>query len=218
MARKVPVWDFPTRAFHWVLVLLIAFSVFTAKAEGDWHAWHERSGVAILILVAFRLVWGFVGGEHARFATFLKGPGAVLGYLRGARTSTERFLGHNPLGGYSVLALLASVGTQAVTGLFADDEIATQGPLAKTASSATVTLMTRIHHINEKVLFVLIALHILAILFYLVKKKENLVRPMITGEKEWDVAVDASRHQGSIVVAAIVLGVVAAIVGTIVYK
>ena len=95
MARKVPVWDVPTRIFHWVLLALVVFSIVTAKIPGDWVSWHERSGICILILVVFRIIWGFAGGEHARFASFVKSPFAALRYARGAISSNERHLGHN---------------------------------------------------------------------------------------------------------------------------
>jgi cytochrome b len=211
--RKVPVWDLPTRAFHWTLVLLFIFSFATVKIGGDWMVWHERSGMAILTLIAFRLIWGFVGGEHARFASFVRGPGVTIRYaLDTLRGGGARTLGHNPLGAGSVIALILSVGTQAVTGLFVDDEIVNRGPLANQVSSTVVAWATSIHRWNEKVMIALVLLHIAAILFYLIKKKDNLVRPMISGEKDWDGPADPTRAHGSTGLALMIVIAIAAAV------
>jgi cytochrome b len=183
--HRVLVWDLPTRLFHWALVLLVLTSYVTGKVGGDAMTWHLWSGYAVLTLVLFRVVWGFLGGPHARFASFVKGPRAVLRYARTLFTThAERHLGHNPLGGWSVVLLLASLATQAGTGLFASDDIATEGPLAARASAATVKLATRIHHYNEWVLVVLVTLHILAILYYAFVKREDLITAMVSGHKE----------------------------------
>ncbi len=106
MARTVRVWDLPTRLFHWLLVTLVVVSFVTVKAGGNWLQIHFYSGYAIVVLIAFRIIWGFVGGRYARFSSFLFGPGSVLQYLRGARAA-PRTLGHNPLGAFSVFGLLA---------------------------------------------------------------------------------------------------------------
>jgi cytochrome b len=180
------VWDIPTRLFHWLLVGLIVFSVVSAKLGGNWTVWHMRSGYAILALMLFRILWGFVGSDTARFTQFVRSPGTVFQYLAATvRGTAARFAGHNPAGGYSVLLLLATVLTQAVTGLFVDDEIANQGPLYNKVPGSVVSWATRIHHWNEKVLYVAVGLHILAILYYVLIKRESLVRPMIDGSKPW---------------------------------
>ncbi len=187
MARHVRVWDLPTRLFHWALVALVATSFVTGKVGGNAMTWHLYSGYAILALVAFRIVWGFVGGRESRFATFLKGPGAVLRYARTlADRAAPRHAGHNPLGGWSVVLMIASLATQAGTGLFASDDIFVEGPLAAKVSGATVALATRIHNWNQWVLIVLVSLHVAAIAFYALFKRENLVRPMLTGRKTLD--------------------------------
>jgi cytochrome b len=187
VARHVRVWDLPTRLFHWALVALVATSFVTGKVGGNAMTWHLYSGYAILALVAFRIVWGFVGGRESRFATFLKGPGAVLRYARTlADRAAPRHAGHNPLGGWSVVLMIASLATQAGTGLFASDDIFVEGPLAAKVSGATVALATRIHNWNQWVLIVLVSLHVAAIAFYAQFKRENLVRPMLTGRKTLD--------------------------------
>jgi cytochrome b len=203
---QVRVWDLPTRLFHWALVALVVTSFVTGKVGGNGMTWHIYSGYAILALVAFRIVWGFVGGRESRFASFLRGPGAVLRYARTLLDrAAPRHAGHNPLGGWSVLLMLAALGTQAVTGLFASDDIFVEGPLAAKVSGATVTLLTRVHNWNEWVLIALVALHGAAILFHALFKREDLVRPMVTGRRALDApAPDTPNRTG---LAAVVLAI-----------
>jgi cytochrome b len=177
----VRIWDLPTRLFHWMLALLVVFSVTTANIGGNWMDWHLRSGYAVLALLVFRLLWGFAGSRYALFAQFVRGPRAVRAWLRAPRGAGECHAGHNPLGAWSVLAMLAALLVQASTGLFASDEIATEGPLSKLVSGATASLMTRIHSTNESVIYALVALHLAAIAYYFFVKRDDLVGPMITG-------------------------------------
>jgi cytochrome b len=180
----VKVWDWPVRLVHWLLVVLIATSWVTSEIGGNAMTYHMWSGYTILSLVVFRIAWGFVGSGHARFGSFVKGPGAVARYASGLmRAQHARFLGHNPLGGWSVVLMLAAIALQATTGLFANDEIFTEGPLASRVSGDTSSLLTTIHRYNFYVVLGLIALHLAAILFYLVVKRENLIGPMFTGRK-----------------------------------
>lgn len=179
-AQRVRIWDLPTRLFHWSLAVLVVFSIVTAHIGGAWIDWHFRSGYAVLALIAFRIAWGFVGGRHARFANFLRGPSGIAAALRG---EPAPHAGHNPLGGLSVIAMLALIGAQAVGGLFANDDIASEGPLARLVSKATSDTITTLHRINEKLILALVVLHVAAIFFYLWRKRTNLVRPMITGDK-----------------------------------
>lgn len=204
----VRIWDLPTRLFHWSLVLLVVFSVTTAKIGGNWMDWHLRSGYAVLALLVFRLLWGFAGARYARFAQFVRGPRAVLDYLRTAAAG-ERHAGHNPLGAWSVVALLAALLVQASTGLFANDEIATEGPLSKLVSGATVGLMTKIHLVNEKLIYALVALHLAAIAYYQLAKREDLVAAMLTGVKR-GVAAEPARDDATTRARAAVLALLAA--------
>ena len=185
----VLVWDLPTRIFHWLLVALVAFSFYTGKTGGTLMQYHEWSGVAILVLVFFRVCWGFLGGAHARFTGFLKGPREVWRYATGLfGRDYQPHLGHNPMGGWSIVAMLAALLVQAGTGLFANDDIFTEGPLYAWVSKETSDWLTGIHHLNQNILLGLVALHLGAIVFHFVVKRENLVTPMLTGRKAWHEA------------------------------
>lgn len=144
---------------------------------------HALSGYCILTLIIFRICWGFIGSRHARFINFVPSPKRLIQYLTGKASGG---LGHNPLGALSVLGLITSVGVQAVSGLFANDDIAFEGPFAKYVSNGTVELLTSIHYFNEKILIAVIALHLCAILYYQKFKNENLIKPMLIGDKEID--------------------------------
>ena len=180
----IPVWDLPTRLFHWLLVALVVVSFVTARIGGNAMPYHEWSGVTILALLVFRIIWGFVGSQPSRFRDFVKGPVAVWRYTKGiAKGNSVRYLGHNPLGGWSVLAMLLVVMLQACLGLFANDDIITEGPLFLWVSKATSDRLTRIHRINQYVIMGLTAIHILAVAFHFFIERENLLKPMITGTK-----------------------------------
>lgn len=184
--RLIRVWDLPIRAFHWLLVTLVMVSFVTGTIGGTWMQYHIWSGCAILGLLMFRLVWGFVGGRHARFSAFVRSPGAVLRYTRTLfQPEAPRHLGHNPLGGWSVLAMLLALSVQAVTGLFANDDIFTEGPLYPWVSKATSDWLTHIHTLNQGVILLLVGVHVTAVLFYLFIKHDNLIQPMFTGRKYW---------------------------------
>jgi cytochrome b len=178
--RHIRVWDLPTRLCHWLLVALVLAAFVTGQLGGGLLQWHGRFGLAMLGLLSFRVVWGFLGSTYARFPHFFPWPGRVLAYLRGQWHG----VGHNPLGALSVLALLGLLALQTVTGLFASDDIAFQGPLQALVSADTSAWLTRIHRLNINLLIALMSLHVTAILFYTLVKKDNLVKPMFTGLKE----------------------------------
>lgn len=186
---KSTVWDLPTRLFHWLLVVLVALAWYMAEFSStiDNREWHARAGYGVLALLIFRIIWGFVGGRHARFSDFVRGPGAIVGYLRGGEDkSTRPARGHNPLGALSVIALIGLLAFQTITGLFGNDDILYEGPLFHLVGKETSDLMVRLHHLGWNVLQVLIIAHIVAVLFYLAVKKTNLILPMITGKKVGD--------------------------------
>jgi cytochrome b len=176
--RSVPVWDLPIRLFHWSLALLVVLSWASGKS-GKLEI-HMTSGAVIISLLLFRLAWGVVGSPTARFAHFVGGPSRILAYVRGRWSG----LGHNPLGALSVLAMLGLLLAQASFGLFATDDIATDGPFAWMVSSATTKRLSALHRQGAWLLLGLVAIHLAAIAFYRIKKGENLVAPMISGVKE----------------------------------
>ena len=189
---RVRIWDLPLRLFHWLLVAAVVAAFVAAKIGGNAMVWHGRAGLLIIGLLVFRLVWGFAGSTHARFASFVRGPAAIRAYLKG-----EWFgAGHNPIGALSVLAMLGLLATQAATGLFANDDVAFEGYLYPLVSAAASERITGVHKLLEPVLILLVLLHLGAIAFYTRIKKESLVLPMITGWKEVPTATPASRGGG----------------------
>jgi cytochrome b len=195
--RILRIWDLPVRLFHWLLVALVLISFTTAQIGGNAMQYHEWSGIAILVLVLFRAVWGFAGSTYARFADFLRGPGPALRYARTLlRGSPAFYAGHNPLGGWMVALLLETLLLQAGTGLFANDDVMLEGPLAAHVSKETSDLLTRIHHINFYVLLALVSVHVTAALLYLRMKRENLILPLVTGVKRVSQATPAQDRRG----------------------
>ena len=189
MKKTIRVWDLPLRLFHWLLVACIVGSLISVNIGGNAIEYHAYFGYSILTLLIFRLVWGFVGSTHARFASFFPSPAKIMNYLQG---NSPRVLGHNPIGALSVFALLFVLCVQVFTGLFVDDEIAFQGPFAKYASNSVVSFLSEIHEGNQVVIYTLITIHIAAIWAYKKFKGENLIKPMITGDKEIDPSEEAS--------------------------
>ena len=220
----VRVWDLPLRLFHWLLVLCLTGSFITIKVGGSWTEWHLRFGYVALALILFRVLWGLIGPRYARFSSFLFPPGRVLAYLRNS-AHAPRTLGHSPLGALSVFALLAAVGVQAGAGLFTSDDISVEGPLARLVSNALVERASWLHHNNEWVILGLVGLHLGAILYYRVFKRQSLVLPMVVGDKrvarspaEPAPALLAARDDAAIRLrAAIAAAVAAATTAVIVY-
>jgi cytochrome b len=184
-AKSIHVWDLPTRLFHWLLVALFAFSWASAELGGNAMEWHMLSGYGLLGLVVFRLLWGIAGSATARFGQFVKGRGAILAYVRGfARKDAPPSVGHNPLGGWMVVFMLSLLLLQGATGLFANDDIVTEGPLYHLISKELSDQLTELHEGVFNALLTLVAVHLSAIFFYLLVKRDNLIRPMITGRKQ----------------------------------
>ena len=171
------IWDLPTRLFHLAVALCLTGAVLSVKLGGAWMDWHVRLGIATLLLVVFRIIWGLVGPRYARFTQFVASPGQTWRYLQ----STHKHAGHNPLGAWSVLAMLVVIGWQGVTGLFASDEMGTLGPFASKVSNALSERLTGLHQFNEIFLYAIVGLHLAAILFYTIKG-QGLVGPMIHGD------------------------------------
>ena len=189
MKKIIRVWDLPIRLFHWLLVLCITGSFISVNLGGNAMQWHAYFGYSVLTLLIFRITWGFMGSTHARFSSFFPNREQILNYLQGKAPSV---LGHNPLGALSVFALLLVLSVQVFTGLFVDDEIAFQGPLAKYVPNWIVSILSEIHEGNQVVIYTLITIHIAAIIYYKKFKGEDLITPMISGDKEIDPSEEAS--------------------------
>ena len=191
--HTVRVWDLPTRLFHWALAICIVGLVVTANIGGNWMNWHLRLGYTVLTLLLFRVVWGFVGGHWSRFGSFLYSPAALMRYLRGQGDASHS-VGHSPLGALSVFALLAVLLLQVSTGLVSDDEIAFSGPLTRFVSGDTVAAATGYHkNIGKFIVIGLVVLHLAAILFYKLVRKQGLVRAMVVGDKRLTAPATGAR-------------------------
>jgi cytochrome b len=192
-SKRIRLWDLPTRLFHWLLVVTVLGTVVTGQIGGNLIDLHGKFGLFAAGLLAFRIVWGLLGSTYARFAQFFPSPARIKTYLSGQ----WRGEGHNPLGALSVLGLILLLVVQVVSGLFANDDIAFTGPLADLVSREISNRLTGMHQLLSNVLIALVALHIAAIAFYGHVKKQNLVKPMITGWKE--NADGESAHGGGVV-------------------
>jgi cytochrome b len=182
--KLVRIWDIPVRIFHWALVILIGVSFYTGLSGGFVEMdYHMISGYCILSLVLFRILWGIFGGFYARFATFIKGPGTIIRYLQNLGQEKEPYPGHNPLGALSIITILLVLLVQTGTGLFANDDIMLEGPLVHLVSYDTSRMLTGIHKTNKWIIGALVVLHLVAISFYQLYKKDRLIIPMITGRK-----------------------------------
>ena len=178
------VWDLPTRVFHWLLVGLIIAAWLTS--EFGWIEWHARIGQSALALIIYRLIWGVIGSQTAQFWNFIRGPAVALAYAKGlVAGKAPPSVGHNPLGALMILALLGLVALQVVFGLFANDDIYFEGPLRHLVSKDVSDMLTGLHGLVFNLILAAVALHVSAALFYLVVKRENLIRATITGTKPW---------------------------------
>lgn len=184
MSGRFRVWDLPTRLFHWSLFVLIVAAIVSGKTGGNLMQWHGRIGLCIIGLIAFRIVWGFVGSSYARFAQFFPTPRALAAYLRGE----HRAAGHNPLGALSVFAFLLLIAALAISGSFANDDITFRGPLFSLIDKTLSDSITGLHKKLTHLLIIMIALHLAAIAWYARRQRRNLVRPMLTGWQEGDAA------------------------------
>lgn len=215
-SRWIKVWDAPTRLFHWAIVILVLTSYVTART--GFIEWHFRSGYAILGLLLFRIGWGIAGSETARFSDFVRGPRAAMMHLAefirppdGSARAAPHAAGHNPAGAYMVVALLGLLLFQAVTGLFANDGLMVEGPLASYAGGALSDRLTGWHGLGFDLILVAVGMHVLAVLLYAVVARQDLVRPMITGWSKLPASI-AQPRMASLLRAAIMLAVAAGLV------
>ena len=200
---KVNVWDMPVRLFHWSLVALFSFSFYSGKTGGfDLMDYHMYSGYTVLTLIIFRILWGFFGGRYARFSHFIQSPAKIANHLGSLKNSTEKTtVGHNPAGGLSVVIMLLLLLGQGLTGLFTNDDIMLEGPLTHLVSYDQSRSLTGLHETISWLLVGFISLHIVAIIFYHVVRKVNLVTPMITGKVEVNIGdeVEQQAAEGTMV-------------------
>lgn len=172
-------WDLPTRLFHWLIVLCVCLSWWSGE-QGDFdrHAW---LGYTTLVLVAFRVIWGFIGSRHSRFTDFVTGPGRVWAYVRRGQVASA---GHNPIGGWSVLAMLVLLFVQGFSGLFNSDDLMFEGPFYYGASGEFRDTMGVVHELTFYVLCALVAVHLLAVSWYQWRRKIPLIQAMVRGQAE----------------------------------
>jgi cytochrome b len=230
-ASGVLVWDLPVRVIHWGLVTCVLGAWLTRELEGDWFAWHTRFGYGVLVLVITRILWGFLGTRHARFADFVRGPRAIAAYLRSMRPGNavrgaaaasapaSSHAGHNPLGALMILVFLAMLLTQALTGLFANDQVFETGPLFGYVTIETSDRLTSLHKQLFDWIVVAVAVHVAAALLYLWVRRENLILPMISGRKSparvpAGQGIDSSRTWLAVLLALLAVAVLVWVVQT----
>ena len=187
------IWDVPTRAFHWTLAILVGWEWASAHLGHGFLRYHMWGGYAILTLLLFRLIWGFVGSRTARFSHFLSSPRRTWEYIKSWRSGGMPIYGHNPLGGWAVAGFLVALSVQAGTGLFATDDVLTAGPLNGLVGSNTGDFLTHIHKFNFDIILALVATHVTAVVLHRVIGGHDLVRPMITGRASTPVRGAAPR-------------------------
>lgn len=211
--KSIRIWDLPTRLFHWLLAAAVVALLITGNVGGNAMNWHIRLGYVVFGLLVFRLIWGLIGGHWSKFTSFFPTPARLGRYLRGQPTSDD-LAGHSPLGALSVLAMLLVLSAQIGSGLFADDEIAFSGPLTSLVSGSAVGFASSYHKdIGQWLVIALIVLHLLAILFYLFVRKNNLIKSMVSGDKTQPASVTAARDTlGTRVKALVAIAVASAIV------
>ena len=212
--QKIQVWDAPTRLFHWLTAALVVAAYVTWRL--DWMDWHAKAGYALLALVIFRLLWGVVGSDTARFCRFVASPRLAIHHLQHAlRREPDHQVGHNPAGAWMVLFLLALLLGETLSGLYVANDVADQGPLTELVPARIANAITALHWILWDALLAAIALHIVAIAIYAIAKRHDLLTPMITGQKLLPHDVPRPRI-GSLVRASLLLGVSALAVAVLV--
>ena len=191
----VRIWDLPTRLFHWALATCVIGLVISGNVGGNAMVWHFRFGYAVLTLVLFRLVWGFAGGQWSRWSSLPLQPRHVWTYLR-ARSSDQPYVGHNPLGSWSIVAMLFFLCLQVSTGLISDDEIANAGPLTTLVSGHWVSWATAWHkNWGKLIILALVFTHLIALLWHRLQKHPPLLPAMLHGDKSLQEPVPASQDQ-----------------------
>lgn len=206
------VWDLPLRVFHWLLAASVVASWVTGKLGTELRETHMLLGYWMVFLLVFRIAWGVVGTRHARFVSFFPRPRELVRYVRAAlRGEARETAGHSPLGGLAVFAMLAVIALQASSGLFIDDDVMHEGPYRGAVSRATAATMATIHHTAVDVLVVLVALHLVAIGYYSLRRRQSLLRAMIKGIKPAQVVPEDQAIRSSRIGRALVTAALAAV-------
>ena len=204
------IWDLPVRIVHWILVLGLALAYLTHYLGVEYYTYHLVSGYIVIVAAVFRLIWGVLGTPHARFKNFIRGPVQTWHYLKDfLRNREARHVGHNPLGALMIVALLTCMLIQAVSGLFATDDIFNYGPLYSSVSDSTSSFFGMVHRNLFYLIVGFVVVHVAAIIYYRIKKRENLLKPMITGRKalssnEGKHAIESSRLMLALCVLALI--------------
>ena len=206
MKKQYLIWDLPIRIFHWLLVVALAGAWYTSEQGSEMIDYHMQIGYFILGLVVFRIVWGIVGTKHAKFSQFFPTPSRIKDYFTSPDEKSENSTpGHNPLGSLAIFAMLALIALQAISGLFIDDDVFSSGPYYETVDKEIEKIMSFLHHNMFDALLYIIGLHLIAIGYYALRKKRNLVKPMITGKKDAEsVSADDAIPHSKLILAVIV--------------
>lgn len=214
--KQALIWDLPTRIFHWSLATCFFGAWITHEMEASGFWLHTIFGYSALVLVLWRLGWGYIGTRYALFRNFIAGPRSTLAYLRAEASDPSTIqVGHSPTGGWAIIAMLALIGLQACSGLLNGGELLMEGPWFHAVPGWAKDFAHEFHELNFNILLGLVGLHLAAILFYAVKRKRNLLPAMITG---YSKAGGDSQGVGShrLLPALLLLALAALIVWTIV--
>lgn len=214
--HKTEVWDVYIRIFHWLLTFFVLTSFISIKFFDSLYV-HFISGHCIVGLLVFRLIWGLVGSETARFKNFIKGPAAILKYIKSLADGKKHkaSYGHSPIAALSVIAMLLILIFQVLSGLFFfDEETFIEGPLAQYGPDGLLENARIYHPIGSKLVMIIIGVHLLALAVYYVFFKQNLIKPMIIGYKNSDEQRKLQVKQG---VALLAIACAAGVVALIVY-
>lgn len=207
---KVKIWDIPTRLFHWGMLCLLGGLWWTAES-GEME-WHQLLAYSLMILLGMRLVWGFVGSDTAKFSYFVHSPKTVFNYLQKTRKhGISASVGHNPIGGYMVVALISLITLQLVTGLFATDEIFTEGPLYSMVSGDTSLWLTWLHKKNFDLILILAGIHVLAVGLHMFKG-DKILAAMFSGYKHLPGELERSLVFASVIKAFVIFILIACLV------
>jgi cytochrome b len=209
MKQKLFIWDLPVRLFHWLLIISLLCAWYTSDGERGFIDYHLLIGYLILGLIIFRLIWGVFGTKYAKFTQFIPSKTNLISYLKSSKKdSSEHIVGHNPLGALMVVLMLTLILSQAISGLFMNDDVYTTGPYYASASESVQSLMTFIHTNVFDLILIVSTIHISAAVYYLVVKKVNLIVPMITGYKAMINDENKGIKSSKLLIAAVIISVV----------